>query len=162
MSMIKTPLAPSCRASRIHIGLISLLCLCLSPFLMAADQTIEVYKSAYCGCCKDWLKHLEANGFKVISHDVENLNAIKMRAGLKREQASCHTGFINGYVIEGHVPAQDIQRLLNSKANIKGLTVPGMPAGMNVPGMEVEGKQATYDVLAISHEGDTEVWQHYE
>lgn len=124
--------------------------------------SMVVYKSASCGCCGDWVKHMQANGLAVEVHDTENINEIKQRAGLRRELASCHTAFIGDYVIEGHVHAQDVKRLLQDKPRIKGLTVPGMPAGENVPGMEVQPGNARFDVLGFQEDGSTSVWQHYE
>ncbi len=95
---------------------------------------IEVYKSPWCGCCAAWVDHLERNGFSAMVHDVENLSAIKQLAGVPQDQWSCHTAMIDGYVIEGHVPASAIDRLLAERPEIRGLTVPGMPQGS--PGME--------------------------
>lgn len=128
----------------------------------AEKLSMVVYKSASCGCCGDWVKHMQDNGFVVEVHDTENINEIKQRAGLHRNLASCHTAFIEGYVVEGHVPAMDVKRLLQDKPQIKGLTVPGMPAGENVPGMEVQPGNASFDVLSFQEDGTSSVWQHYE
>lgn len=128
----------------------------------STKSTIEVYKSAWCGCCKDWVTHLQANGFETRVKELDDVSPIKTKAGVPPALASCHTAFVKGYVIEGHVPAQDIRRLLRDMPAIKGLTVPGMPAGKNVPGMEVNNRDAKFDVLAIDSQGHTEVWQHYE
>lgn len=94
----------------------------------------EVYKSPWCGCCAAWVDHLEQNGFSVTVHEVEDLSPIKQMAGVPREQQSCHTAIIDGYVIEGHVPAIAIERLLAERPDVHGLSVPGMPQGS--PGME--------------------------
>ena len=111
---------------------------------------IIVYKSPTCGCCKLWIEHLEQNGFKVKAYNTENVVAHKQRLGLLPELASCHTAVVNGYVIEGHVPAADIKRLLREKPKIAGLAVPGMPMGS--PGMEGTVKEA-YEVKAFDKKG---------
>ncbi|MFZ1388411.1 MAG: DUF411 domain-containing protein [Thiolinea sp.] len=85
-----------------------------------ALPVVQVYKSASCGCCKDWVKHLEANGFSVQAHDVDNMLSYKEKAKLGAGMGSCHTAFVNGYAIEGHVPARDIKRLLLEKPDVSG------------------------------------------
>ena len=110
----------------------------------AAD--IMVYKSPTCGCCNKWVSHLESEGFNVKTKNLNNVNPIKNKLGVKSELRSCHTAVVNGYFIEGHVPASDIKRLLNENPDIKGLAVPGMPMGS--PGMEGHRKDK-YDVIAI-------------
>ncbi len=129
--------------------------------VFADDLSIEVYKSPYCGCCDDWITHLEDNVFEVTSHTRDDMPAIKARLGVSPEMQSCHTGVIDGYFVEGHVPAADIKRMLEEKPDIKGLSVPGMPAGENVPGMETRPGNATFDVLAIDGDG-VETFTHYE
>ncbi|MEK6770723.1 MAG: DUF411 domain-containing protein [Pseudomonadota bacterium] len=111
---------------------------------------ITVYKSPTCGCCKLWIDHLKSNGFTVKAHDTENVAAHKQRLGVLPELASCHTAVVNGYVIEGHVPAADIKRLLKEKPKILGLAVPGMPMGS--PGMEGPVKEA-YEVKTFDKKG---------
>jgi hypothetical protein len=128
---------------------------------LAEERVIEVYKSLYCGCCDDWIVHLEDNGFEVTSHTRDDMAAIKSQLGVSPELQSCHTGVIDNYFIEGHVPARDIRRLLQEQPDIKGLSVPGMPAGENVPGMETRPGNATFDVLAVD-EDDIEIFTHYE
>jgi len=123
---------------------------------------MTVYKSASCGCCGDWVDHMKANGFKLQVHNTNNLNSIKQKAGLTPKLASCHTAFINGYVVEGHVPASDVKRLLAEKPDIKGLTVPGMPSGANVPGMEMSPDNAKFDVLGFKEDGTVQRWNHYQ
>jgi len=116
-------------------------------FLIAGPvmaETMQVYKSPTCGCCTGWVKHMENAGYDVIVHHVENVNPIKEAHGLPPALASCHTAIINGYLFEGHVPASDIKRFLQEKPHAKGLAVPGMPAGENVPGMEVAGRRASF------------------
>lgn len=123
----------------------------------AADE-VEVWKSPSCGCCGAWVDHLKANGFAVKVNDVNDVNRIKQSLGLSRELASCHTGLVNGYVIEGHVPASDIRRLLQEKPAVAGLAVPGMPMGS--PGMEGPRKDS-YQVLSFDGEGKTAVFTQY-
>ncbi len=120
----------------------------------ASAETLEVYKSASCGCCGEWADRMEDAGFKVVRHDSDDMNQIKREAGLPPKLASCHTAFYEGYLFEGHVPAGDIRRFLEEKPNARGLAVPGMPAGENVPGMEVEGKRARFASYLIPHSGD--------
>jgi len=128
-------------------------------FLTAcASEKIEmtVYKSATCGCCKKWVSHLEENGFEVISHDVSDVNVIKQKYGVRPDLASCHTAMVNGYVIEGHVPASDIKRFLsNPVTNTIGLTVPGMPMGS--PGMEGDRKD-DYNVYTFTKDNKIAVY----
>lgn len=121
----------------------------------AKEVEVVVYKDANCGCCKKWVDHLRKNGFKVTSHDTRDMNAVKVNAGVKSDLQSCHTAMVGGYVIEGHVPASDIQRLLKQRPKIAGLAVPGMPAGS--PGMEGPTKDK-YDVIAFEKSGRTKVF----
>lgn len=123
----------------------------------AAAPVIDVYKSAYCGCCGDWVKHLESNGFTVKTHNVENPSDYREKHGIPNELGSCHSGVVEGYAIEGHVPAADIKRLLAEKPKAKGLTAPGMPMGS--PGMEGPRK-APYDVLLVDGNRRTRVFSH--
>jgi len=118
-----------------------------------------VYKNESCGCCKLWVKHLEAHRFEVRVENVDNMSPIKERVGVPFGKGSCHTALIDGYFIEGHVPAEDIKRLLRTKPNAKGLVVPGMPLGS--PGMEQGGKVQPYDVLLVDKAGNTSVFAHH-
>ncbi len=121
---------------------------------------ITVYKSASCGCCNSWVTHLEKEGFKVTTHDEKNMDSIKKSLGVQSHLASCHTAKIGGYVIEGHVPANDIKQLLREKPEAVGLTAPGMP--QHSPGMQPVGeKPAGYDVLIFDKEGRTQVYKKY-
>lgn len=125
----------------------------------AKSPTIEVYKSETCGCCTEWVKHLEANGFQVNARNVPNTAAYRQRYHVPPALGSCHTATVGGYALEGHVPAADIQRLLKEKPKAAGLTVPGMPMGS--PGMEVEGQKAhAYDVLLFQKDGSHTVYRH--
>ena len=119
---------------------------------------VTVYKSPTCGCCKKWVNHLEKNGFDVKAKNRKDLSSIKKQYGIGLKQQSCHTALVDGYVIEGHVPASDVERLLAEKPDIRGLTVPGMVMGS--PGMEGHRKDH-YKVLAIDHQGQTSVYAEY-
>lgn len=128
---------------------------------LASAAEIRVVKSPTCGCCSAWEDHLRDNGFAVISRAIpdEELWALKARAGLTDETASCHTGMIEGYIVEGHVPAGDIRRLLAEKPTAIGITVPGMPIGS--PGMEMGDEAEPFDTLLILPDGSTEVFEHH-
>ena len=121
---------------------------------------IMVYKNESCGCCKLWVQHLLDAGFEVRVQDVDNLGPIKDRVGIPPTMGSCHTGEVEGYFVEGHVPADDIRRLLKERPQARGLTVPGMPAGS--PGMEVpSGKVDRYEVLLIAKDGKSSVYSRH-
>jgi hypothetical protein len=124
-----------------------------------AERTeLVVYKSATCGCCKDWIRHLETNGFAVTGYDVQDLAQLKRQNGVSPQLGSCHTARVGGYVIEGHVPAQDIKRLLADRPGVAGLAVPGMPAGS--PGMEGPRKDP-YNVYTFDKTGNIAVYARY-
>lgn len=118
-------------------------------------QPITVYKSPTCGCCAKWIDHLEQNGFDVTAHNTSDLESIKRQNGVNPHLASCHTALVNGYVIEGHVPADSIKRLLREKPTAAGLAVPGMPMGS--PGMEGPRKDP-YNVLLFNRSGDIAIY----
>jgi hypothetical protein len=123
---------------------------------------VQVWKSEGCGCCKDWVKHLEANGFSVQVHDSGNTDA-RERLGIPLALASCHTGHVNGYALEGHVPAREIHRLLKERPKAVGLAVPGMPLGSpGMDGPETGGRRQPYDVLLVAHGGGSRVYRHYD
>ena len=128
----------------------------------AAEQVmIEVWKDPSCGCCKDWVKHLQANGFKVKINDSGNTEA-RARLGMPIQYAACHTGEVGGYAIEGHVPAREIRRLLKERPTAVGLSVPGMPRG--APGMDdpAYGQERDhYDVFLVHQDGSVRVYQSY-
>ena len=111
---------------------------------------VEVFKSSTCGCCNKWVKHLEDNGFLVEAANVTDLAQVKERAGVPGSLASCHTAIIDGYVVEGHVPVNDLKRLLEERPDVLGISVPGMPIGS--PGMEGPNPQS-YDVVAFTEDG---------
>ncbi len=141
--------------------------LSLSFGIKAEDQVktvepivIEVYRSPSCGCCSKWLVHLKENQFDVIDHVTNDVQAIKDKYGVPENMASCHTALVNGYVVEGHVPASDIKKLLNLKPAVIGISVPGMPSG--TPGMEMGGRKDAYQVVSFDKEKKYQVFSSYE
>lgn len=113
-----------------------------------AEPRVVVYKSPDCGCCANWVEHLRSSGFVVDARNVPDIDAVKLLAGVPEDLAACHTATIAGYVVEGHVPARDIRRLLEEKPAANGIAVPGMPAGS--PGMEQGGARDSYAVVLYS------------
>ncbi len=120
---------------------------------------IKVYHSPKCGCCKDWVLHLEKHGFNVDDVKTQEMNSVKSRLGLPANVASCHTAVIDGYLIEGHVPADDIKRLLSKRPNIRGLSVPQMPVG--TPGMERGQRKDPFAVVSFDEQGNIGVFNQY-
>jgi hypothetical protein len=120
----------------------------------AADR-VDVYKSPYCGCCSKWIDHLKAAGFEVRSHDVSDVPAARQQLGMPEQFGSCHTAKVGGYLVEGHVPAADIKRLLREKPQAIGLAAPGMPPGS--PGMEGP-KPLPYNTLLVKNATSSEVF----
>lgn len=116
---------------------------------------MEVYKSPYCGCCEKWIEHMQKNGFKVNAHNVNDVPAARKSLGMPERVGSCHTAKVGGYLIEGHVPAADIQRLLKEKPKAIGLAAPGMPQGS--PGMET-ATPVPYNTLLVQADGSTTVF----
>ncbi len=144
--------------------LLASLALGLPGTLLAASEKtlIEVWKSPYCGCCKDWISYLEGNGFTVRTHEVQDLDAARRRLGMPEQFASCHTAKLGDYLIEGHVPAKEIQRLLKEKPAALGIAVPGMPVGS--PGMDgpaYGGRRDPFDVLLVLRDGRAKVFSSY-
>jgi len=121
----------------------------------SAAEAVDVYKSPYCGCCEKWVEHLQQAGFAVRTHDVNDVPAARQRLGMPERLGSCHTAKVAGYVVEGHVPAADIQRLLKEKPKAIGLAVPSMPPGS--PGME-SPKPVPYNTLLVQAGGATTVF----
>ncbi len=139
-------------------------------FLLASSQAgaepaptatqITVYKDKSCVCCDTWVDHLRTEGFEVIAKNQTNMPEIKANFGVSRNLQSCHTAIVDGYVVEGHVPAADIKRMLREKPDVLGLTAPGMP--QKSPGMQPEGlPPKDYDVLSFDHKGKVELFQRY-
>ena len=113
---------------------------------------MTVYKSSTCGCCSKWVEHMQANGFAVKAIDVEDVDKVKKERGVPVSAQSCHTGIVNGYAVEGHVPAAAVKKMLAEKPAILGIAVPGMPMGS--PGMEVpSGQKDKFDVVAFDKAG---------
>ena len=125
----------------------------------SAEPTITVWKSASCGCCQRWVDYLQDDGFEVTAHNVDDVVSIKQKLGITDPALySCHTAKVGGYIIEGHVPASDIRRLLNERPTLMGLTAPGMP--QMSPGMfSIEPKG--YDVLQFNAKQETGVFSSY-
>ena len=132
------------------------------PHLMAQSRPqIEVWKDPNCGCCKDWVAHLQSNGFDVKVNDTGNA-AARARLRIPEKMGSCHTAKVGGYALEGHVPASEIQRLLKEKPKAIGLAVPGMPVG--TPGMDAaiyRGRVDAYDVILVLEDGSPRVYKSY-
>ncbi|WP_084153764.1 DUF411 domain-containing protein [Simplicispira psychrophila] len=127
----------------------------------ATATPVEIWKDPSCGCCHDWMEHMQANGFSFTVHDTGN-NGVRAQLGLPQKLGSCHTALVGGYLIEGHVPASDVRALLQQKPKALGLAVPGMPVGS--PGMDgpVYGnRRDPYDVLLVAHGGGTRVFKSY-
>ena len=123
--------------------------------LAQAAERVEVFKSPYCGCCEKWVEHMRKAGFDVVTKDVNDVPAARMAAGMPERFGSCHTAKVGGYVVEGHVPAADVQRLLKEKPKAVGLAAPGMPQGS--PGMETNHQQP-YDTLLVQADGSSKVF----
>lgn len=124
---------------------------------VAKPTPITVYKDPSCGCCKNWVEHLRANGFAPDVHDRNDMDTLKDSLGVPASLRSCHTAVVEKYVVEGHVPAADVKRLLTAKpAKTVGVAVPGMPAGS--PGMEMGGRVDRYDVIAFAPGGATRIF----
>ena len=127
----------------------------------AAAPRVEVWKDPSCGCCKDWIKHLEANGFAVRVFDTGN-SAMRGQLGMPAQFGSCHTARVGGYVVEGHVPAREIRRLLKERPAAVGLAVPAMPVGSpGMDGPEYGNRRDPYDVLLVAQGGRSSVFQTY-
>ena len=124
----------------------------------ALAAEITVYKSPWCGCCSKWIDHMRANGHSVTIKNVEDLDPIKKMAGVPERLQSCHTALVDGYVVEGHVPAKDVAQLLTERPEAKGLSVPGMPTGS--PGMK-GAEPESYDVMLFQTDGSASVYAKY-
>jgi hypothetical protein len=140
---------------KLSLALVFLMC----GAAQAAEQlTIDVHRDANCGCCKEWVKHLESNGFKVVDHVESNMSAIKQSLGVPQGLASCHTAVIDGKFVEGHVPADEIKKL-SGRSDLVGIAVPGMPSGF--PGMDYGQNHQPYQVLGVTKAGAQEVVADY-
>ncbi len=146
------------RAGLIRAGLVAALSavsLLLGTAPDAGETEVMVYKTPTCGCCSKWMDHLEANGFEVKSKDLKNLSSVKRMNGVPTQLSSCHTAIVGGYFVEGHVPAEDVKRLLEERPDVAGIAVPRMPEGS--PGMEGPNPEP-YSVLAVKKDGSVEVF----
>jgi hypothetical protein len=122
----------------------------------AKPVAITVYKSPTCGCCAKWVEHLQAAGFRAEVHDEPQMDAVKTKVGVPAELRSCHTALVEGYAVEGHVPADVIRKLIEERPKVAGIAVPGMPVGS--PGMESGDQKTPYDVVAFTKDGATSVY----
>ena len=149
------------RSFIIGLGATAMTAASFKPALAESLPVVEVEKTASCGCCVAWIRHLEDNGFQVSARNVSYgaMVRTKISMGLKQEQFSCHTARVGGYVVEGHVPAADIRRLLAEKPDATGLSVPEMPMGS--PGMDFGTQRDPYDVLLVRRDGSAEVYSSY-
>lgn len=127
--------------------------------ILDKPTAITVYRSPTCGCCGKWLQHIQKQGFNVQDVVTDDMDGIKAKYGVPPALASCHTAVVDGYVIEGHVPAGDIISLLKNKPPVSGLAVPGMVTGS--PGMEMGGRMDPFDVLSFDKQGQTQVFHRY-
>jgi hypothetical protein len=146
---------------RRFIGSVLALALLPGAARAAGVRMVEVWKDPDCGCCNDWIAHLQSHGYAVTAHDAGN-TVRRAELGMPAAYGSCHTALVDGYVLEGHVPASDIERLLRERPAALGLAVPGMPIGS--PGMDAPaygGRRDRYDVLLIDRDGGHVVYQSY-
>ena len=127
------------------------------PVAAQTRRALQVYKDPTCGCCALWVTHMRDHGFTATVTDVADMTSIKMKLRVPSTVRSCHTASVDGYALEGHVPAADVLRLLRDRPKVAGIGVPGMPIGS--PGMEVNGtKPQAFDVLAFDASGKTHVF----
>ena len=133
------------------------LALITSSVFAMEGKTMTVYKSPSCGCCSKWVDIMKSKGFEVKTIETNKVNTIKQKAGLQAGQTSCHTAFVDGYVVEGHVDYSAVKKMLVEKPNILGITVPGMPIGS--PGMEQGNTKQAYNILYVNKDGSTGVYE---
>ncbi|MGB0560455.1 MAG: DUF411 domain-containing protein [Spirulinaceae cyanobacterium] len=126
------------------------------PLAIAPDVELTVFRSPTCGCCGAWIEHMEAAGFRIKDEVTEEMEAIKTKYGIANELESCHTTLADGYIVEGHIPATDVARLLTERPDVAGIAVPGMPIGS--PGMESGDYVEPYQVFSFTEEGTTEIF----
>ena len=123
-----------------------------------AKDVVEVYKSPYCGCCTHWVEYMKRNGFEVKVTDVDNVDAARKQLGMPQKYGACHTAKVGGYLVEGHVPAEDVRKLLAQKPKALGIAVPAMPPGS--PGMPSD-KPVPYDTLLVQHDGGSKIFSRH-
>lgn len=131
----------------------------LSSAALADDEDVVLYKNPNCGCCGKWADHMREAGFSVREVSTQQMNIVRDEAGVPRELGSCHTALIDGYVVEGHVPASDVRRLLEERPLVSGISVPGMPLGS--PGMEGPYEPESYEVLTFGGIEGTQVFSRH-
>ena len=131
----------------------------MPAFAAPPGTEVQVFKSPTCGCCGSWVEHMRAAGFTVKVTEVDDTTATRKRLGLPDRYGSCHTATVGGYVLEGHVPAAEVKRLLAAKPKAIGLAVPGMPP--SAPGMDVPGRKDPYQVLLVDASGQSTVFANY-
>jgi hypothetical protein len=136
--------------------ILSLLFIATSIFAMEG-KTMTVYKSPYCGCCEKWINIMKSKDFDVKTIETNSVNEVKKRVGLQAGQTSCHTAIVDGYFIEGHVDYNAVQKMLNEKPDILGISVPGMPIGS--PGMEQGNMKQAYNIIYINKDGSSGVYE---
>jgi len=144
-----------------HLAIALAALLATSSAALAERAVFDVAKTASCGCCKAWVEHIRAAGYDVKTSDMDmgSLTQLKLKNGIRPQYASCHTATVEGYVIEGHVPVADIERLLKQRPQAIGLAASGMPAGS--PGMEMGTYREAHDIFLVKLDGTSEVWTHY-
>lgn len=123
---------------------------CANP---ARSAELKIYKSPSCGCCGAWVDHVEASGLSTAVHEMEDVTPVAKKLGVPDAMRSCHTAVIDGYFVEGHVPATDIRKLLRERPRARGIAVPGMPIGS--PGMEQSGRRDAFDTMLVLRDGST-------
>ncbi len=140
-------------------GLALLSILSMPVLAETVQKEITVYRSPTCGCCKKWVQHLKDNDFKVTDIVTDDMSLVKAESGIPKPLQSCHTAVVDGYKVEGHVPADDIRKMLTEKADIVGISAPGMPAGS--PGMEMGDLKPPYQVISFDKQGQFKVFNQH-
>jgi len=142
------------------LGILGAVTVCLVSQTLGGQQapaTVTVYKTATCGCCRNWVEYMRKAGFDVKAQDVEDIATVKATYGVPPELGSCHTSLAGGYVIEGHVPADAVKRLLRERPAVAGIAVPGMPIGS--PGMEVGDRRDPFNIVSFDKQGKKSVYE---
>lgn len=155
---MRSPILPAPLSRRTAMTILGVGLISATPALAAPPRDLIVYKSPTCGCCAGWITHMRKAGFRATIQETEDLTPVRARLGVPAALASCHTGLVGGYAIEGHVPPRDVVRLLLQKPKAVGLSVPGMPIGS--PGMESsDGRIEPYEtLLMLDRQGRTQVF----
>ena len=146
------------RKFRFHLRLLPALVLSAAALAAQAAEQVDVYKNPTCGCCEKWVQYMRRSGFHLRIHDVEDVSEVSGKLGVPQRLSACHVARVGGYVIEGHVPASDMQRLLKERPKALGLAVPSMPAA--APGMDIAGA-GSYETLLVQSDGSITVFAHH-